>query len=193
MSVYSLPQIRKETHQDSEQVIEIDGKLWHAIEINGKTELVHFGTQWEPITIRKKGKLTKKEGRAFNILNSGLELGITRKERLIFMTLTTQYDKTSPEQRKAFMKSLNKAFTLLKQKIERKLKRLIYIKYCKKHHKKAPFIKTWRSKETVHYPQIWEKSKFKFKYFKVKTIEGGCVLHIVFRKSTQVTPKMGFQ
>jgi hypothetical protein len=64
----------------------------------------------------------------------------------------------------------------------------MYIKYCKKHHL-TPFVKTWRSKEAVKYLQIFEKCKFKFRYFKVKTSEGAGVLHIVFRKEYNV-PKL---
>lgn len=177
------------TGNDSEPIYEIDGKIWHIIEINGKNELVYFPrNQWERVEIYSEKKLTRKQSRAFMALNSGLTLGMTQKDRLSFMTLTTQYDKTDPNQKEAYMKGLNKAFTLLKQKIERKLRRLMYVKYCQKHHL-TPFIKTWRSKESIQYPQIYEKCKFKFTYFKVKTSEGAGVLHIVFRKDYNV-PKL---
>ena len=174
---------------DTETVEMSDGRLYHKIEINGKQELVYLPrNQWEHVEIYSEKRLTRKQSRAFMALNSGLQLGMTKKDRLIFMTLTTQYDKTDPNQRKTYMKGLNKAFTLLKQKIERTQRRQIYTKYCTKHNL-TPFTKTWRSKESIQYPQIYEKSKFKFTYFKVKTSEGAGVLHIVFRKDHNV-PKL---
>lgn len=164
-----------------------DDKGWHIKEDEPTTELVHFGNAWEPDEIYQPGTLTRRQKRMFMRLNTGLTYGIVKKERLIFMTLTTQYD-PSPKQKGRFMHGLNDVFTILKKRIERYLQRLIYIKYCKKHHY-TPYKKGWRSKETISYPLLWQKCTFKMKYFKVKTKEGGGVLHIVFRKGYYV-PKL---
>jgi hypothetical protein len=203
--------LQTNTRYDPNRVFEMnDGRLYYAVEstlIHAKdgyatpilyeqgkvkpettAKLVHFGNAWEPDEIYQKGKLTKRQKRMFMRLNSGLSCGIAKKERLIFMTLTTQYDLTAPEQKGRFMLGLNKAFTILKKRIERYLQRRIYIKYCKKHHY-TPFKTGWRSKEIITYPNIWKKCIFKMKYFKVKTKEGGGVLHVVFRKGYDV-PKL---
>jgi hypothetical protein len=155
----------------------IDGELWY-LPRNQFEEL----EKWEP------HKFNRRQRRMFMRINSGIQNGIAKKERLIFLTLTTKYDKTTLGQKEDYQHSINKPFTLLKQKIERYLRRKMYISYCVRHDL-MPFSKTWRSKEKINYLKIWQKCKFKMKYFKVKTSEGGGVLHIIFRKSYGV-PKI---
>jgi hypothetical protein len=78
----------------------------------------------------------------------------------------------------------------LKQKIERYLQKTMYIKHCKKH-KLSPY-ELHRTKKSVKYPNLYARFRFKFKYFKLKTKEGGGVMHIVFRKAYNV-PKIPFE
>jgi hypothetical protein len=61
-----------------------------------------------------------------------------------------------------------------------------------KKRRLTPCDKSSKGKKKVKYPRIWEESEFKFKYFKVKTAEGGGVLHIIFRKSRDV-PKIPYE
>jgi len=132
----------------------------------------------------KPGKFTKKQRRAYMRLKSGMTLGEARKERLCFMTLTTKYDKAKPKSRLERVKVLNYAFTKLKQRIEYELQKRMYERYCKKKHL-TPWVYHGK-KKILHYPRLWERFFFKFKYFKIKTSEGGGVLHIVFRKGWNV-------
>jgi hypothetical protein len=123
-------------------------------------------------------------------LKSGMTLAVARKERLCFLTLTTKYNKNQPEKRWERIKHQNYAFTRLKQKIERYLQKIRYIRHCKKH--KLLAYELHRTKKSVKYPNLHARFKFKFKYFKLKTKEGGGVMHIVFRKAYNV-PKIPFE
>ena len=138
----------------------------------------------------KPGGFTKKQKRNYMRLKSGMTLAVAKKERLCFLTLTTKYNKNLPQTRRKQLKELNNAFTKLKQKIERFLQKTMYIRYCKRH-KLSPF-ELHKSKKSIKYPQTYARFKFKFKYFKLKTDEGGGVLHIVFRKRYNV-PKIPFK
>lgn len=151
----------------------------------------------------KPNQFTKKQKRAYMRLKSGFDLAIAKKQRLTFLTLSTQYEvlkkdgvviKDSkgksipkyPQLRKRRIKNLNYAFTKLKYKIETKLTRLIYEKTCKRK-KLSPYYKLdEKHLKVIKYEQIYKNSKFKLKYFKVKTDEGGGVLHIIFRKKYNV-------
>jgi hypothetical protein len=132
----------------------------------------------------KHGRFTKKQKRHYMRLKSGMTLTVARKERLCFLTLTTRYDKNQPKERWKRIKHQNYAFTKLKQKIERYLQKAMYERYCKKH-KLSPY-ELHGSKKSVKYPNSYARLKFKFKYFKLKTREGGGVMHIVFRKAYNV-------
>ena len=120
-------------------------------------------------------------------LKAGMTLAVARKERLCFLTLTTKYEKNEPGKRLERVKEQTYAFTKLKQKIERFLQRAMYLRYSKKH-KISPF-QLHGAKKAVKYPNLYDR--FKFKYFKLKTAEGGGVMHIVFRKPYNV-PKIAF-
>jgi hypothetical protein len=165
-----------------------DASGWHIKNEDPKIYHVNFGNQWEGMSHYRKGRLTKKQRRAFMRLNSGLSLGVARKERLVFLTLTTKYDLDDSKNRLCNVHGLNSAWTKLKQAIERYLRMKMYVSYCKKHHL-IPFEQRRGNKKSVKYSSIYEKIKFKMKYFKVKTSEGGGVLHIVFRKGYNV-PKI---
>jgi hypothetical protein len=138
----------------------------------------------------RPGRFTKKQKRHYMRLKSGMTLAVSRKERLCFLTLTTRYDKNQPKKRLARMKQQNYAFTKLKQKIERYLQKTMYIKHCKKH-KLSPFA-LHGAKKSVKYLNLYARFKSKFKYFKLKTREGGGVMHIVFRKACNL-PKIPFE
>lgn len=172
-----------------------DGRLYYPIEINGKKELVSFPRhEYDRVVIHGTGKLSRKESHRFMVMISGLTLGMREKERINFLTLTTKYDKDSfdtVEQKQKYQKQINKAFTLLKQQIERYLTAKTYEKACKKR-KLTPYEKRWRSKKAVKYPNLYEKCKFKLRYVKVRTDEGAGVLHIIFRKGYNV-PKIPYE
>lgn len=156
-----------------------DGKNY--VISRGQILCLETGRPW------KKGGYTKKQKRAYMRLRAGATLAIDRKERLQFLTLSTRYDRAAPEKRLSRLKKMNNAFTKLKQQIEWDWQKKIYIRYCKKHHL-TPWVKH-HNKKTVKYPAIWEKCFVKFRYFKIKTTEGGGVMHIVFRKGYNV-PKL---
>lgn len=88
------------------------------------------------------------------------------------------------------MNHQNYAFTKLKQKIERYLQKAMYIRHCRKHEL-SPYG-LHGAKKSVKYPNLYARFKFKFKYFKLKTREGGGVVHIVFRKAYNV-PRIPFE
>jgi len=138
----------------------------------------------------KPGRFTKKQKRHFMRLKSGMTLAAGRKERLCFLTLTTKYDTSEPQNRFKRIKDQNYAFTKLKQKIERYLQKAMYVRYCKKC-KLSPF-ELHGSKKSIKYPHLFSRFRFKFKYFKLKTSEGGGVMHIVFRKAHNV-PRIPFE
>jgi hypothetical protein len=138
----------------------------------------------------RHGRFTKKQKRHYMRLKSGMTLAVARKERLCFLTLTTRYDKSQPMKRWEKIKQQNYAFTKLKQKIERYLQKAMYVRHCKKH-KLSPY-ELHGAKKSVKYPNLYVRFKFKFKYFKLKTREGGGVMHIVFRKAYNV-PKIPFE
>ena len=163
-----------------------DGNQYIITRVKGEDKLFCLETG----QIYRPGCFTKKQKRHFMRLKSGMTLAVARKERLCFLTLTTQYDKTQPEKRLIRVNSLNYAFTKLKQKIERFLQKAMYIRYCKKV-KLSPF-ELHGDKKSTKYLHIYARFKFKFKYFKLKTSEGGGVMHIVFRKRYDV-PKIPFK
>ncbi len=138
----------------------------------------------------RHGRFTKKQKRHYMRLKSGMTLAVARKERLCFLTLTTKYDKNKPTERWKRLKKQNYAFTKLKQKIERYLQKAMYERHCKKH-KLSPY-ELHKTKKSIKYPNLYVRFKFKFKYFKLKTREGGGVMHIVFRKAYNV-PKIPFK
>jgi hypothetical protein len=138
----------------------------------------------------KHGRFTKKQKRHYMRLKSGMTLAEARKERLCFLMLTTRYDKNQPKKRLERIKHQNYAFTKLKQKIERYLQKAMYERHCRKN-KLSPY-ELHGAKKSVKYPNLYARFKFKFKYFKLKTREGGGVMHIVFRKAYNV-PKIPFE
>jgi hypothetical protein len=138
----------------------------------------------------KHGRFTRKQKRHFMRLKTGMTLAVARKERLCFLTLTTKYDKNQPQKRLERIKHQNYAFTKLKQKIERYLQKTMYVRHCKKH--KLSSFELHGAKKSIKYPLLYARFRFKFKYFKLKTKEGGGVLHIVFRKAYNV-PKIPFE
>lgn len=65
--------------------------------------------------------------------------------------------------------------------MERYLQKTMYIRNCKKQ-KLSPF-EMHDDKKSIKYPNLYARFRFKLKYFKIKTSEGGGVMHIVFRKA----------
>jgi hypothetical protein len=129
---------------------------------------------------------TKKQKGHFMRVRSGVDLAIAKKERLDFLTLTTQYDKERPEQRLKRSKDLNYAFTKLKQKIEYYWQKTLYNRFCRKNLLK-PYEIHGR-KKSIKYPEYWAMYRCKLRYIKVKTSEGGGVLHVIFRKPSSYPP-----
>ena len=145
-------------------------------------------------------RFTKKQKRHFMRLHSGFQIAKARKERVIFMTLSTKYDilkddygrrittregksiPKNPNARKIRMKQLNDATKLLMKNVEYEITRIMYKRNCKKMALE-PYRMLKNGRKKIAQPDIWEKSKFKMQYFKVKTDEGGGVMHIVFRKA----------
>ncbi|MCW4024234.1 MAG: hypothetical protein NWF01_04270 [Candidatus Bathyarchaeota archaeon] len=147
----------------------------------------------------RKGRFTKKQKRHYMRLHSGMKLASSRKERLTFMTLTTRYEKTNRKNRFAKVKMLNNAFIVLRKRIERLLQKRMYMQFCRKHYSAKEFYRNKKGtviygyelhgdKLAVKYPFDFAMFKFKFRYFKVKTAEGGGVLHVIFRKAHNVPP-----
>ena len=131
-------------------------------------------------------------------LKSGFEIATAKNERICFLTLSTKYDiikrngvivkdsrgksiPANPKKRVERIKELNRAFQKLMDKLEYYLTSKLYERTCKKQHK-IPYVHSIKRKRKIAYPQLWEQVKFKLKYFKVKTSEGGGVLHVAFRK-----------
>jgi hypothetical protein len=119
-------------------------------------------------------------------VRSGVDLAIAKEERLDFLTLSTQYDKEEPKKRLKRIKDLNYAFTKLKQKIEYYWQKKLYLTFCRKNHLE-PYEIHGR-KKSVKYPEYWAMYRSKLKYIKVKTSEGGGVIHIIFRKPHNFPP-----
>lgn len=158
----------------------------------------------------RKGRFNKKQKRHFSRLRSGFELAFKCRERITFLTLSTQYDiikdslgmpildirgKSIAVNKKEMIlkrQKINKAFTKLKQAIERIIQRIMYCRYCHRH--KIPDYRYLGKKhrKTIANKKIFDKFKYKLKYFKLKTSEGGGVLHIVFRKGWGV-PMIPFE
>lgn len=186
-----------------------DGKIYNLMEIKGRPCLVHF-PYYGAMEIYKRGHFTRKQKKQFGVLNCGFELAQSRKERLTFLTLSTQYDVVKDKQGRAVRdhlgnsiplyprkmqekrKGLNAAFTKLKQMIERKIQSIFYERYCKRHEF-TPYDYVGRfKKKKVKYKLKYDSFRYKLRYFKLKTAEGGGVLHIVFRKAYNV-PSIPFE
>ena len=137
-------------------------------------------------------------------LKSGFEIATAKNERISFISLSTKYEiikrdgiilkdsrgksiPANPKERAERLKGLNYACQKLIDNIEYYLTSKIYERTCRKQHKR-PYIHSIKRKKKTAFPQLWQQSKFKFKYFKVKTSEGGGVLHIAFRKHRDVPP-----
>jgi hypothetical protein len=172
--------------------------------IDGQNYVLHKGRLFNLQTHEylRPHAFTKKQKRAFMRLKSGFEIAVAKNERIGFLTLSTKYDivkrngvivkdahgksiPANPEKRTKRLKELNHAYQKLKDNMEYCLTSKIYERTCRKQHK-IPYIHSVKRKKKITYPQLWEQSKFKFKYFKAKTDEGGGVLHIVFRKHRDV-------
>ncbi|MGA3288898.1 MAG: hypothetical protein ABSD42_01485 [Candidatus Bathyarchaeia archaeon] len=139
-----------------------------------------------PFEIFNPSAFSKKQKRHLMRIKSGFSVAVAQKERVSFLTLSTQYDKTQPHKRLKRIKDLNYAFTKLKQHIEYYIQRKMYLSFCHKNHLE-PF-EIHSRKKSIKYPEYWQMFRFKLKYFKLKTSEGGGVLHIVFRKGYNVPP-----
>lgn len=91
-----------------------DGNRYAIVSVHGEDRLFDF----EHGHYYKHGAFTKKQKRHFMRLRSGFSLAVARKERICFLTLSTQYDKEQPAKKLKRIKGLNYAFTKLKQQIE---------------------------------------------------------------------------
>jgi hypothetical protein len=159
-----------------------DGNKYAIVHVHGEKRLFDYtnGLYYKP------GRFTKKQKRHSMRVRSGITKAIAEKERLDFLTLTTQYDKSQPEKRLTKIKNLNYAFTKLKQKIEYYWQKTLYLRFCRKRHLEPYEIHS--RKKSVKYPEYWTMYRCKLRYIKVKTSEGGGVLHIIFRKPPHYPP-----
>jgi hypothetical protein len=163
-----------------------DATGWHIKESEPHTEFVNFGDRWTGLSRYGKRGYSKKNKAHYSRVRSGLLVGETNQERIDFLTLSTQYDKDSPQDRLKRVPELNYAFTKLKQKIEYYWQNKRYAQFCKKNHLQPYEIH--KRKKSIKYPQDWSMFRSKFRYIKVKTAEGGGVLHIIFRKPNEYPP-----
>lgn len=159
-----------------------DGNNYAIVYVHGEDRLFDF----EHGHYYKHGAFTKKQKKHYMRLISGFRLAVAKKERVCFLTLSTQYDKEQPARKLKRIKDLNYAFTKLKQQIEYYVQKKMCLQFCKRNHLEPYEIHA--RKKSIKYPDFLEDFKFKFKYFKLKTAEGGGVLHIVFRKAYYVPP-----
>ena len=169
--------------QDRPQRCEMpDGITYTVVKVHGEEKLFDFqnGRYYKPNSFSKKNK------RHFMRVRSGVNLAVAKQERLDFLTLTTKYDTEKPQSKLKRIKNLNYAFTKLKQQIEYYWQKKRYLDFCRKKHLK-PF-EVHRRKKSVKYPQYWDMFRSKLRYIKVKTSEGGGVLHIIFRKPKDYPP-----
>ena len=161
-----------------------DGNKYAIVRVHGEEKLFDFehGRYFK----LSNGFKTKKQKGHFMRVRSGVDLAIAKKERLDFLTLSTLYDKENPLQRLKRVKDLNYAFTKLKQKIEYYWQKTLYNRFCRKTHLE-PYEIHGR-KKSVKYPEYWAMYHCKLRYIKVKTSEGGGVLHVIFRKPFSYPP-----
>jgi hypothetical protein len=180
------------------------GEIYHALKLHGvykdatgwhiregpvtQTSFINFRDRWQGATYYnyKNGGYTKKNKAHYMRVRPGLLLGTVNKERIDFLTLSTKYDKEKPQDRLKKLPKLNYAFTKLKQQIEYYWQKKRYLKFCRQKHLK-PFEIHGR-KKSVKYPEYWAMFRSKLRYVKVKTSEGGGVLHIIFRKPQDYPP-----
>jgi hypothetical protein len=178
------------------------GEIYHAEKLNGvykdatgwhiregpclQRSFINYRNRWQGLTYFNKGGYTKKNKAHYMRVRPGLLLGQVNKERIDFLTLSTKYDIEKPEDRLKRMPKLNYAFTKLKQQIEYYWQKKRYLKFCHQKHLK-PF-EIHNRKKSVKYPEYWAMFRSKLRYVKVKTSEGGGVLHIIFRKSQDYPP-----
>jgi hypothetical protein len=163
-----------------------DATGWHIKEGETRTEFINYGDRWKGASYYGKSGYTKKNKAHYSRVRSGILKGEVDKERIDFLTLSTKYDKDRPQDRLKKLPELNYAFTKLKQKIEYFWQKKRYLKFCSKN-KLVPFEIHGRKKSTK-YPEYWAMFRSKLKYIKVKTTEGGGVLHIIFRKPKDYPP-----
>lgn len=163
-----------------------DATGWHIKEGEPRTEFINYGDTWKGSSYYGKRGYTKKNKAHFMRIRAGVIKAISEEERLDFLTLTTQYDKEQPEKRLERIEGLNYAWTKLKQQIEYFWQRKLYLQFCRKNHLE-PYEIHGR-KKSRKYPEYWDMFRCKLKYFKVKTSEGGGVLHILFRKPRDYPP-----
>lgn len=175
-----------------------DGIRYFAVPYHGHERLFSFDTG----QYYKHGRYNKRQKARYSRLLAGMNKAIARNERMCFLTLSTQYEKATdkygnpilvnghflPKNQIEYNEKLakiNYAFTKLKQQIEFRWQTQKYQKICREQHLQP--YKTYKKrgakrKKKALYPELFKKCHVKLKYYKVKTSEGGGVLHIIFRK-----------
>lgn len=174
-----------------------DGLRYWAVPYHGGFRLFCFETG----RYFRAGTFTKRQKARYSRLQAGFKKAQSRNERVSFLTLSTAYEKAvdkygvplqvngrfvpkNPTKYNQKIKGLNYAFTKMKQKIERYWQRKIYIRECKLLGQ-IPYTKSVKKGLVylkINYPRLFLTSFRKLKYYKIKTAEGGGVLHIIFRK-----------
>ncbi len=159
-----------------------DGITYSVVRVHGEEKLFDFQNRryYRPNTFTKKNK------KHFMRVRADVNLAITKTERIDFLTLTTKYEKENPQNRLDRIDDMNYAFTKLKQKIEYYWQKKRYLKFCRKNCLES--FEIHARKKSVKYPEYWDMFRSKLKYIKVKTSEGGGVLHIIFHKPRDYPP-----
>jgi hypothetical protein len=98
------------SHSFSQKYEMPDGNTYTVVHVHGTDRFFDFknGQNYRP------GSFTKKNKAHFMRVRAGVNVAITKEERLDFLTLTTQYDKERPENRLKRIDNLNYAWTKLK-------------------------------------------------------------------------------
>lgn len=139
---------------------------------------------------------TKKQKRIFHRTFSGLQVGFYKKQYLLFLTLTTQYDVTKKKEALQIAEEeMNNDWQKFKQNIDYQVQKWRFDQWItqtygpvnlesrqgQKFYKERRKNAAWSKTKTM-----WEHFKFKLTYLKVRTTEGGGVLHVLIRKAKDI-------
>jgi hypothetical protein len=199
------PPSQKPNHDPSEassvllSAVMPDGERYFAVPYHGNERLFNFNTG----RYYRQGIFSKRQNARYSRLKSGISKAVARKERVCFLTLSTAYEKAIdengipltdqnghfvpkyPSKYREKLNGLNYAFEKLRKIIEWYWANIAYQKECKNLNI-DPYLKYGKTerKRRINYPLLFKNClKYsKLKYYKVKTSEGGGVLHIIFRK-----------
>lgn len=163
---------------------------------NRKIEVFDFDER----RYRNPYSYSKKQKRLFHRTYSGLQVGYHQKQMLIFLTLTTAYKKkendpafNAKSKRNSQLqaeRTLNIHWQKFKQNLEYEIQKIRFKNWLLKTHgldldNPNNSVETRRE---IRRLKRYNYSRFKFKlnYLKVRTTEGGGVLHVLIRKNANI-------